>query len=504
MEEDIHKQITEPDLRSHPPLPTPEKIGPYKIEGLISTGGMSYIYIAKHPTTGEAIVVKVVRNKHLKNKEMLSRLLNEAKVIGLTSHPNIVKLFDLGQWEKGLYIAMEYVQGVSLRQFIKKNTISHKRALEIVLQIAYALTHLHSHGVIHRDLKPDNVLITESGDIKLIDFGIAQFLQPGDERITKGRARVGTPNYMSPEQKENPDQVSFSTDIFSLGIITYELYLGQMCYGVIRMNLLPMRLRNILEKCLKIDPKERYQDIVAFISDISDFMKHMDEIEEVSEDLTSIVQNTRELLLSQKPPSWPEVAIGIAVKEGPGFNSIYLDFFSLRQNQYAILLAEPVKKTIDSLTYTPMLRGIARTVVKCTDFQLIKTLNLFNQILCEDPMHKLFRLLFLKLDTEKNAFSFASCDSTNLFHFGEGAHEPRILTTPNPAIGSDPNLSFLSTEGQWEIGSTLILSSQKGEFGGLGDDLMLSAQPLAMKALDKLLPSQKSQDSLAVISILRM
>ena len=103
MEEDIHKQETRPNFEQvQKAFPLPEKVGDYKIESLLNVGGMSYIFLAKHPVTSESVVVKVVRHKYLKDPDMLTRLLNEAKVIGLASHPNIVKLFDLGQWERGL------------------------------------------------------------------------------------------------------------------------------------------------------------------------------------------------------------------------------------------------------------------------------------------------------------------------------------------------------------------------------------------------------------------
>ena len=110
---------------------------------------------------------------------MVKRFLAEAKIIAIADHPNIVRLHQSGRWEEGLYIAMEYVQGISLRQYLQKVPLSIKRALEIILEIAYALCHLHTHHVIHRDLKPENILITQEGKVKVIDFGIAQLLYSG-------------------------------------------------------------------------------------------------------------------------------------------------------------------------------------------------------------------------------------------------------------------------------------------------------------------------------------
>ena len=119
-----------------------------------------------------------------------------------------------------------------------------RRALEIILQVAYALLHLHSHGVIHRDLKPENILITEEGEIKVIDFGIAQ-LHEEEKNVTDADRFLGTPNYMSPEQKEDPSSVTFSSDIYSLGVILYELILGKLSFGIINLIALPKGLKKI-------------------------------------------------------------------------------------------------------------------------------------------------------------------------------------------------------------------------------------------------------------------
>ena len=247
----VHKLETIANPKSRK-APLPEKIGPYKIESLLNQGGMSLLYLGIHPTTLEPIAVKVLLPKYLKNKEVNTRFLNEAKIIETAQHPNIVKLYQVGQWEKGVYIAMEFIRGISLRQFIQKQSFSLKKALEIILEVAHALAHLHAHGIIHRDLKPENILITENGSIKLIDFGISQL---GDEEIEQ--RKIGTPFYMSPEQIENPLNVSSLTDIYAISIVAYELILGKSTHGIIHLSLLPSGLRTILEKGLQIDPKKR-------------------------------------------------------------------------------------------------------------------------------------------------------------------------------------------------------------------------------------------------------
>lgn len=410
---------------------------------------MSILYLALHPETSQPLAVKILSPKYFKNKEMVSRFLKEAQIIGMTDHPNIVKLYGQGEWEKGLYIAMEFIQGVSLRQFIKHKSLSLTRALEIVLQVAFALSHLHTHGVIHRDLKPENILITENGNVKVIDFGIAQ-VYGEQERLTQRKKMMGTPSYMSPEQKENPLHISFASDIYSLGIIAYELILGRLSHGVVHLSLLPPKLQQILGKALQIDPKERYQDIVDFITDVSHYLSNEAE-EEAPLDQADQAQD----LLIAKKPSWPGLEIGLA---NHADTNLYLDFFRLSDTRYWILLAQSLGPKSRTLLSNALFRGMAHMVKSEPHRQM---LNALNSALIKDPSHPKFALSSLIIDIAQNQLSFISCDSSDLWHIREGSQEIRTLNTPNHPLGTDLAPNLLETMDNWNAGDTLILSSLK-------------------------------------------
>jgi serine/threonine protein kinase len=515
--DDFHKQPTLPDFHVvQSRFALPQKIGPYKIESLLNKGGMSALYLGLHPETSQPLVIKVLLPKYLKNKEIATRFLKEAQIIGITNHPNIVRLYGQGQWEKGLYIAMEFIQGISLRQFIQQKSLSHKRALEIILQVAYALCHLHTHGVIHRDLKPENILITETGEIKVIDFGIAQ-LNSEEERITQKKRLMGTPIYMSPEQKENPSQVTYTSDIYSLGIIAYELILGRLSHGVIHLALLSKPFRNIIEKALKIDPKERYQDIVDFITDISQYIKTLsseneEREEEISDEVLDMIQQARALLIPKKSPRWSQVEMGIAVHEGMSLSGLYLDFFRLTDNRYCIVLAEPLESGVASLLHISNLRGMIRMAVQCGIKQPpLKIVQAINQALSVDPMDQDFALCFLFLNPDKDQLSFISCNYTPLWHIADGTKKIRALTTPNPALGADAATALLETTDNWNSGDTILLHSlglkaTKEEEIPINEYLLLSAQHQADKILEKLTAQKKAppKRASAVLSIHRI
>lgn len=264
------KQATEPLSQLPPPPPPaarPRVIGPYQIEVLLDSSRISHLYLARDAQTEKPLLVKVLAPEHRASPAMLERFFREAKIIAMTDHPNIVHLLAQGTWEGGIYIAMEFIHGISLRHFITEGALSEHRIFEIIQSVGHALCHLHAHGIIHRDLKPENILITESGKVKVIDFGIALIT---DTHQPDGRTLfIGTPAYMSPEQKKSPESISYETDLYALGVIFYELITGNLSHGVIEFDKVPKHLRPLLEKTLAPNPKHRFHDIVAFLTDLN-------------------------------------------------------------------------------------------------------------------------------------------------------------------------------------------------------------------------------------------
>ena len=411
-----------------------KKLGPIKLKASLQKGGMSLLYLGLHPQTKQPLVVKVLSPEYVTQKQAIERFLKEAHIITIADHPNIVKLYGEGEWELGLYIAMEMIHGISLRQFIVQQSLSLKRTIDIVLQVGYALIHLHSYGVIHRDLKPENILIAEDGTVKVIDFGIAQL---HEEASLKGRRLspqiLGTPNYMSPEQKENSHNVSFASDIYSLGVITYELILGKLSYGIIDLTLLPKGLRKIVGKALALSVKERYQDIVDFVSDLSHYLKSgeiekdrpgSDQVKEIFE----VLQKTGQNLSPYSPPDWPPIEIGISRSKG-GNLSLYYDFFKFPDNTLLILMAEGSQNGVDAPVFLSFLRGIIHTQLyhSPAPFDLVRFLQNLNQILVEDTWKQQFAISLLHLNPLEDELHYTSCGLGSLLHAPEGSQSIRKL-----------------------------------------------------------------------------
>jgi eukaryotic-like serine/threonine-protein kinase len=443
----------------------PSQIGPYKIESLLRKGGTSNLYLGIHPETGELIAIKVLFQEHVGNPEMVQRFLTEAQIIALANHPNIVQLFGQGEWEGNLYIAMEFIQGVTLKQYLLENLISLKQGLEFILEISLALCHLHVHGIIHRDLKPENILVTESGNIKVIDFGISQVMsdQLEDIHTPHHKQLLGTPIYMSPEQKDNPESVSYPSDIYSLAIIAYELALGKLCHGHVHLPLMPKKLQKILAKALQPKPKDRYQDIVDFMSDISGYLhsptlsKETQELTPLSE-LSESLKQAQYFLTPQKGPQWPQIQTGFAFYKNFGVSSCYYDFFELPNNTYGVIIGEPSIRGVSGIIYTSILRGMVRSLCKFTQ-DPAELASVLNTLLIEDPIKQIFSFSYLILQPNENKIRYISCGSGQLWHYDPNKTKTTFLKSENPSLGLSRDSQFSGIDHFWNQGDSIFLST---------------------------------------------
>ncbi len=466
VEKDFYTQPTYPGFQLEgspkPTAPIPQFIGPYKIESLLEKGSMSLLYLGTHPETKDPTTIKVLSPKYLSHPEAVNRFINEAEIIAMTNHPNIVQLYGHGEWEEGLYIAMEFIQGTSLRQYILQTPVSLIRALDIIIDIAYALCHLHAHGVIHRDLKPENILITETGTVKVIDFGIAQLLTEESYASHTGRF-IGTPIYMSPEQKENPNAVSFPSDIYSLGIIAYELILGKLSHGQIHLSLMPKGIQKILHKALQPKVEDRHQDVVDFIAELSAYRnsKSMQKEKKPSDPLNEMVESLKQVqmtLVASTPPQWPGMEIGLAGHQGISLSGIYYDFFEIPEGSYGIIMGESSAKGAEGVTYTAVLRGLVRALCRLTT-KPVELATLLNDIILRDSMNQRFSLAYLVLNPQNNELRYISCGYGNLWHITGEKSEVEKIATQNPPLGVAQESEFAEVSAKWEIGDTLVINT---------------------------------------------
>lgn len=440
----------------------PDHIGPYKIEGLLNKGGMSFLYLASDTEKGTPVTIKVLSKKFMSHPEVVKRFLTEAEIISMTDHPNIIKLLGHGEWEGGLYIAMEYIEGISLRKYLQQTPLSLKRALGIILDIAYALCHLHVHGVIHRDLKPENILVTEEGEIKVIDFGISQLLTEKDIPLEPPRPRwLGTPVYISPEQKENPENVSFPSDIYSLGIVAYELILGKLSHGHVHLSLMPKGMQHILIKCLQTNPAERYQDIVEFIADVSAYLNSsmLQKEKMIGDHLSEILEEFRQVQKILAPHAFPQckgLEIGAAQTASINMCGIYYDFFSMGTDSCGVILAESSKQGTEGFASAAVFMGMAKAMVqlKKTPEQVFAMLN---EMLIQDPLKTVFNATFLAINIKDNLLRCISCGLGSIWRIPASTNLPENYSRESLPLGISKDIEFKESTFLFEPGDSCII-----------------------------------------------
>lgn len=502
---DFYKQPTLIDLvssGSKSPHDLPREIGGYPIESLFGRGGMSVLYLATHPETGDPLVIKVLSSDYVSSPEMVRRFMKEAEIIELTNHPNIIQLYGHGTWEGGVYIAMELVQGISLRQMILQQAMTLKRSMEVVLQIGHALSHLHAHGIIHRDLKPENIILTAEGGVKVIDFGISQIFSESEATSSPGKRRViGTPAYMSPEQKQNPQMASFSSDIYSLGIIAYELVLGRLSFGSIHISLLPKGIQPILSQAMQPEIKNRYEDIIDFLRAVSrymnsdkmeDDMRGHDHIGEMSDNL----KDAQTFLVPETPPVWPRIDIALASNHNCAISAVYYDFFSQKDGVYTVVIGEALASGIEGLLYIAILRGMIRSLSSTTSNPK-ELVSMLNQQLMKENNNQSYSLSLLTLVPSENKLSFIACGYSPLWHLPAGSEVPRRIMGDNLALGIDPTLEVMEVSANWSIGDTLVMHTFQAQRSADKNELK-QEEGYFLDALkdNRLLPPQKQVDAM--------
>lgn len=259
--------------------------GRYKIQSLIGTGGMAAVYLAKDLILDRLVAIKVLRLDFRQNDDAMRRFRREALSATQLTHPNIVGVYDVGQSQEMNYIVMEYVEGTDLKDYVRQRGALHPiEAVRIMMQIVSAIAAAHQNRIIHRDIKPQNILIDREGNVKITDFGIAVALS--DTSLTQTNTLLGSVHYLSPEQARG-GMATIQTDIYALGIVLYELLTGRVPFDgespvsialkhfqdplpsvVNPKAMVPQSLENIVLKATAKDPMNRYRSCYEMFQDL--------------------------------------------------------------------------------------------------------------------------------------------------------------------------------------------------------------------------------------------
>jgi predicted Ser/Thr protein kinase/DUF4097 and DUF4098 domain-containing protein YvlB len=258
-----------------PPVAEIAKLFPqFEILSLIGKGGMGAVYKARQPALDRFVALKVLPPAVANDPGFAERFNREARALARLSHPNIVVVYDFGTAGALNYLVMEFVDGANLREVEQAGKLSAEQALAIVPQICEALQFAHNEGIVHRDIKPENLLVDKKGRVKITDFGIAKILDvpAGKVALTGAKDVVGTPHYMAPEQIEKPQTVDHRADIYSLGVVFYEMLTGELPLGKFappsKKVQVDVRLDEVVLHTLEKEPERRYQQASQVKTDV--------------------------------------------------------------------------------------------------------------------------------------------------------------------------------------------------------------------------------------------
>ena len=264
--------------------------GRYEILEVIGTGGMAVVYKARCHRLNRLVAIKILKDDLSQDEEFRRRFHAESQAVAMLSHPNIMSVYDVSTSDEADYIVMELIDGITLKQYMeKKGTLNWKETLHFSIQIAKALEHAHSRGIVHRDIKPHNVMVLKNGSIKVTDFGIARIMS-NNNTLTK--EALGSVHYISPEQAKG-GRVDNRSDLYSLGVVMYEMMTGRAPYdgespvavaiqhinggapmpSTLNPNI-PGGLEQIIMKAMAVDPDQRYSSATQMLVDLEEFRKN--------------------------------------------------------------------------------------------------------------------------------------------------------------------------------------------------------------------------------------
>ena len=336
--------------------------GRYEIQEIIGIGGMAVVYKAFDIQENKIVAIKILKDEFGTNVEFLRRFQNESKVIAVLSHPNIVKVFDVSFGDNFQYIVMEYIDGITLKEYIeRKQSIPWKDALYFTVQILRALQHAHDKGIVHRDVKPQNIMLLRDGTIKVTDFGIARFSR-SDERTITDKA-IGSVHYISPEQAKG-GPIDEKADLYSVGVLMYEMLTGCLPFdgdnavSVAIMQLqdepkhpreidsnIPVGLEQITMRAMRKNPEHRYHSDAEMLRDLEEF-KRNPEIDFGYEDACVDIDNMNSYV---EDNYYEEEYLPPEINETPYYEEEYYDTSD-----------EPERR---KSTVIPILAGVAAAVV---------------------------------------------------------------------------------------------------------------------------------------------
>lgn len=326
-----------------PNAPAPAELASYfpqfEILELLGRGGMGAVYKAKQRQLDRLVALKILPPSAENDPQFAERFQREARALARLNHPHIVTVHDFGQSEGLYYLVMEYVDGANLRGLMRSGGLTAEQALAIVPRICDALQYAHDEGVVHRDIKPENVLIDKKGRVKIADFGLAKLLgrEAADmSMITQTGMHLGTPRYMAPEQVEHPEQVDHRADIYSLGVVFYEMLTGELPMGRFdppsaKVHV-DVRLDEVVLRSLEKNVERRYQHASEVKTDVEDIAGVIEKLPPLVRQMIGVEYRSKRTLFG-----WPLLHVAYGADPRTGVRRVARGIIAIGDNAIGLV-----------------------------------------------------------------------------------------------------------------------------------------------------------------------
>lgn len=462
------------------------KIGNYTIISQIGFGGMGRIMKASAPD-GSLAALKIIKSEHINNQSLVERFQQEMKISSLLHHKNVAEIFGWGVDNTGRhYFAMEYVDGQNVRTLLNQNSVNLNMAIDIFTQLCEGLKYAHSQDVIHRDIKPENIILNSAGILKIVDFGIARIDNDSVRSMTMTNVVMGSPIYMSPEQKSDFKNVDKRTDIYAAGAMFYEMLSGEMPGGLLRIDLIPENLRAIVEKAIAYDAEDRYADTEAILRDI-EFYKQGGCITKDQKAIRKIEDNVklRQALIDsfypEENPSIPGLDLDAFYVPAEGIGGNYYDYITIDDSHTGILVGNLFDQPdVNAALFLAMLRSAFR-IFAGESIDPGVTLKKLNDFMSGERFDYFAVFSYMIYNSSKKEISVATAGYKPVMVLKNGADDFIKLQPEGVGIGIMENYDYESMSMQLNENDLILLSS-----AGLAKTKNREGKPFGDERLHKL------------------
>ncbi len=480
------------------PPATGTLIGDYTVISQIGTGGMGRIMKASAPD-GAVVALKIIKSEHIGKKAIIERFEQEMKICASLSHRNIASIIGWGLDSFGRnYFAMEFVEGSDLRDRLVDNEVGLALAVDVFTQLCEGLLYAHSKGVIHRDIKPENIIIDREGVAKIVDFGIAKDTTSGSMTMTD--VVMGSPIYMSPEQKSDFKNVDRRADIYAAGAVFYEMLSGEMPGGLLRIDLVPENLRTIIEKCIAYKAEDRYSSCLDILEDLKTYCQGgcITRDQKAIRLIEGNVKLRQALIDSFYPCENPTVR-GLALDafyipaEGIGGN--YYDYIKIDDDRTGILVGNLFERPdVQAAFFLAMLRSAFRIfATESTDPG--KVLSKVNNFMSKERFDNFAVMSYMVFDSSTSEISVATAGFRPVMVLKDGAEDFLDIQPEGVAIGVMEDYEYATETMKLAKGDLMMLSS-----AGIGKTVNREGIPFGDQRLAKTTLSNASKTPSEIIS----